>query len=40
VGTAIFANPRAPWIVQRELEKWMRRHHVLSVSDLVGAAHA
>jgi dihydroorotate dehydrogenase (NAD+) catalytic subunit len=40
VGTATYANPRAPWIVQRELEKWMRRHHVLSVSELVGAAHA
>ncbi len=40
VGTATFANPRAPWIVQRELEKWMRRHRVLSVSELVGAAHA
>ena len=24
VGTATFADPRAPWIVQRELDEWMR----------------
>jgi dihydroorotate dehydrogenase (NAD+) catalytic subunit len=39
VGTATFANPRAPWIVQRELERWMRRHDVTCVSEIVGAAH-
>jgi dihydroorotate dehydrogenase (NAD+) catalytic subunit len=39
VGTATFANPRAPWIVQRELEGWMQRHDVSRVSDLVGVAH-
>lgn len=39
VGTATFANPRAPWIVQRELFEWMRTHRVESVSELIGAAH-
>ncbi len=39
VGTATFADPRAPWRVQRELEKWMTRHHVVSLSELIGAAH-
>jgi dihydroorotate dehydrogenase (NAD+) catalytic subunit len=39
VGTATFANPRAPWIVQREFEGWMQRHDVKSVREIVGAAH-
>jgi dihydroorotate dehydrogenase (NAD+) catalytic subunit len=39
VGTATFANPRAPWIVQRGLEHWMDRHHVENVKELIGAAH-
>jgi len=39
VGTATFANPRAPWIIQRELEKWLTRHHVSSLTEIVGAAH-
>lgn len=39
VGTATFANPRAPWRVQKQLEKWLRRHDVASIEDLVGAAH-
>ncbi|MFZ1062257.1 MAG: dihydroorotate dehydrogenase [Acidimicrobiales bacterium] len=39
VGTATFANPRAPWKIQRGLEHWMRRHDVVRVSDLIGAAH-
>jgi len=39
VGAATFANPRAPWIVQRELERWLQRHDVTNVSELVGAAH-
>ena len=39
VGTATFANPRAPWMVQRGLERWMRAHDVTRVTDLVGAAH-
>ncbi len=39
VGTATFADPRAPWRVQRELEKWMTSHGVATVSELIGAAH-
>lgn len=39
VGTAIFANPRAPWRIQKGLAAWMRRHHVTSIDEIVGAAH-
>jgi dihydroorotate dehydrogenase (NAD+) catalytic subunit len=39
VGTATFANPRAPWIVQRELNQWMTRHRVSTVKELIGVAH-
>ncbi len=39
VGTAIFANPRAPWIIHKEVEDWMRRHHVNDIDEIVGAAH-
>jgi dihydroorotate dehydrogenase (NAD+) catalytic subunit len=39
VGTATFANPRAPWIVQRELTQWMTRHGVSTVAELIGVAH-
>jgi dihydroorotate dehydrogenase (NAD+) catalytic subunit len=39
VGTATFANPRAPWMVQRGLERWLEQHNVSRVADLVGAAH-
>ena len=39
VGTATFADPRAPWKVQRGVERWAHRHHVAAISDLVGAAH-
>ncbi len=39
VGTATFANPRAPWRVQRELAAWLNHHHVERVSEIVGAAH-
>jgi len=39
VGTASFANPRAAWMVQRGLERWMRRHDVTNVSEMVGAVH-
>ena len=40
VGTATFADPRAPARVLRQIETWCRRHQVESVSDLVGGAHA
>lgn len=39
VGTATFANPRAPWIVQRGVAKWLLRHRVGSIGELVGVAH-
>lgn len=39
VGTASFADPRAPWKVQHELARWCRRHRV-TVREVVGAAHA
>ena len=39
VGTATFADPRAPWKVQRGVARWMERHHVTRLSDLVGAVH-
>jgi len=40
VGTATFADPRAPRRILAELERWCRRHGVASVSDLVGRARA
>jgi dihydroorotate dehydrogenase (NAD+) catalytic subunit len=39
VGTATFANPRAPWRVQHELDAWMTSHAVRSVRELQGVAH-
>jgi dihydroorotate dehydrogenase (NAD+) catalytic subunit len=39
VGTATFANPRAPWLVQSGLVEWMERHGVASPGEIVGAAH-
>ncbi|MGC2169585.1 MAG: dihydroorotate dehydrogenase, partial [Acidimicrobiales bacterium] len=39
VGTATFADPRAPWRVQRELEHWLVSHDVTSLDEVRGAAH-
>jgi dihydroorotate dehydrogenase (NAD+) catalytic subunit len=39
VGTATFADPRAPWRVLKGLTHWMRRHGVQRVDELIGAAH-
>lgn len=39
VGTAIFADPRAPWRVLAELQQWCDRNGVTSLSELIGAAH-
>lgn len=39
VGTATFANPRAPWLVQRGARKWLERHRVATIQELVGVAH-
>ncbi len=40
VGTATFADPRAPWRVQRGVAHWMARHGVKTVAELVGAGRA
>ncbi|MDA8310400.1 MAG: dihydroorotate dehydrogenase [Actinomycetota bacterium] len=37
VGTATFADPRAPWRVQEELARWCARR-ATSVEEIVGAA--
>jgi dihydroorotate dehydrogenase (NAD+) catalytic subunit len=39
VGTATFADPRAPLRVLEQLEQWCRSHDVPSVSELIGASH-
>jgi dihydroorotate dehydrogenase (NAD+) catalytic subunit len=39
VGTATFADPRAPAAVLGELEHWCRRHRVVTVRELIGDAH-
>lgn len=39
VGTATFCDPRAPWRVLGEVERWCRRRGVGATKDLVGAAH-
>ncbi len=40
VGTATFADPRAPGRIARDLDHWCRNHGVHAVVDLIGAAHA
>jgi dihydroorotate dehydrogenase (NAD+) catalytic subunit len=37
VGTATFADPRAPLRILDELRVWCSRHGVANVKDLVGA---
>jgi len=39
VGTASFADPRAAHRVAAGLSQWCRDHGVLSLNELVGAAH-
>jgi dihydroorotate dehydrogenase (NAD+) catalytic subunit len=39
VGTATFADPRAPARVLAELETWCARHGVSSIDELKGRAH-
>ncbi len=38
VGTATFANPRAPLDVLEELEAWLEAHDVADVHDIIGCA--
>jgi dihydroorotate dehydrogenase (NAD+) catalytic subunit len=40
VGTATFADPRAPLRVAEELRRWCERHRVARLADLIGSAHA
>lgn len=37
LGTVHFAEPRAGRRIRRELLRWMQRHHIAAVSDLIGA---
>ncbi len=39
VGTASFADPRAPWRVAREMSRWMHHHGVVSLEEIRGVAH-
>jgi dihydroorotate dehydrogenase (NAD+) catalytic subunit len=39
VGTATFADPRAPRRILKEFTKWCDRHGVADVAELIGAAH-
>ena len=39
VGTATFADPRAPLRVLDELRAWCGRHNVRRLSELIGASH-
>ncbi|MDE0065414.1 MAG: dihydroorotate dehydrogenase [Acidimicrobiaceae bacterium] len=39
VGTATFADPRAPIRIQSEFEQWCDRNEVGRLSDLIGSAH-
>ena len=38
VGTASLADPRACWRITRELKRWMKRHGVTRIEELIGAA--
>ena len=39
VGTATFADPRAPQRVLQDIERWCRRHNVTKITELIGAVH-
>jgi dihydroorotate dehydrogenase (NAD+) catalytic subunit len=39
VGTATFADPRAPGRVRDELERWAVRHGVPRIRDVIGEVH-
>jgi len=39
VGTAALADPRAPWRIQDEMNRWLDDHGVADVSEIIGAAH-
>ncbi len=37
VGTATFADPRAVWKVQKQLQRWFNRHAITDISHAIGA---
>ena len=39
VGTATFANPRAPLIIQQQLFDWANEHRLTNWSQVTSAAH-
>ena len=39
VGTATFADPRAPRRILKEFSNWCDRHGVVDIAELIGAAH-
>jgi dihydroorotate dehydrogenase (NAD+) catalytic subunit len=39
VGTATFADPRAPARILAELERWCGHNGVIRLADLIGRAH-
>jgi dihydroorotate dehydrogenase (NAD+) catalytic subunit len=39
VGTATFRDPKAPWRILAEVERWCGRHRVAAVRELIGVAH-
>jgi dihydroorotate dehydrogenase (NAD+) catalytic subunit len=39
VGTATFADPRAPWKISRGCRRWLDRHGFDTLSAIKGAAH-
>jgi dihydroorotate dehydrogenase (NAD+) catalytic subunit len=39
VGTATFADPRAPWRIMREMSAWLDAHRVTNIDEVIGAAH-
>jgi dihydroorotate dehydrogenase (NAD+) catalytic subunit len=39
VGTATFADPRAPARVLAEVARWCQEHQVTRLAELIGAAH-
>jgi dihydroorotate dehydrogenase (NAD+) catalytic subunit len=39
VGTATFADPRAPWRIQGQVQEWLTRHGCASPVEIRGAVH-
>jgi len=39
VGTATFADPRAPARILRDLGRWCDRRGVVALDELIGVAH-